>query len=61
MVYNDLPYCDIMPKYAILPSMVMLSQEAEVVKQKENYNDNEAVRIKSISNTTFRRKPKERL
>ena len=40
MVYNGILYCDIMPFYAILPSMSILSQIVSVVKQENVQNDN---------------------
>ena len=45
MLYNGIPYCDIMPFYANLSYMSIVAQYGGVVKRKEKTSDNCTKRI----------------
>jgi len=45
MLYNGIPYCDIMPFYANLPNMSIVAQYRAVVKREEQTSSNGAERI----------------
>ena len=45
MLYNGIPYCDIMPFYANLSNMSIVAQYGIVVKRDDGTNDNYAACI----------------